>query len=79
MKRFLGCITMHVVQGALSELYAPAPSPTVPVLAAPPFSMMAPGGLGRHPNGMGDMRLSEETAGGHHLCPLTCRASCGTA
>ena len=79
MKRILDCITVHVVQGALSELYAPAPSPTVPVLAVPPFSMMAPGGVGLRPNGMGDMRLSEETAGGYHLCPLTCRASGGTA
>ena len=51
------------VQDALSELYNPAPSPAVPHLATPPFSMMPPGSTMTHPNGLGTMRLSDETAG----------------
>ena len=51
------------VQDALSELYNPAPSPAVPQLATPPFSMVQPGSTMMHPNGLGTMRLSDETAG----------------
>lgn len=52
-----------VLQGALSELYAPAPSPAVPQLAPPPFATVAPSSPMLQPNGLGAMRLSDETAG----------------
>ena len=55
----MGC----TLQEAVSELYSAAPSPAVPQLAAPPFSMAPPGSAGLHPDGLGTMRLSEETAG----------------
>ena len=52
------------MQECLSELYSAAPSPTVPQLAAPHPGMMAPpSSAALHPNGLGNMRLSEETAG----------------